>query len=240
MTSPSDAPPVDLDLGQVLGGGAEEDDAVDVPTQAAIWAAVSGELSDDDLRELLARARAEPGVAEAWRVARSVHAEVVSESLSPQVNENVAAEVIVGPSSWWRRHGPTGLGLAAVGALAAAALLWVAPPAAPSDGGPTAGGPMRAETSLIQNQAEPGAVLDPDGAVLAWSASEPGGRYSVTVMTDNLAPIARVGGLTEPRWTVPADVLASLPPGTVVLWRVEVQLPDGRRHRSPTFEGVLP
>ncbi len=206
------------------------DTAVDDATAAAIWSAVEGTCSADELRTLLQRAREEPAVAEAWRVAQAVFAEVVAEPEAAP-NDAPAAEVVAGPAHWWRRPAVVGIGAAV--AMAAAVLLFVQPPDLPTDGGPS-----RAETAeLASTLSSPD--LPRDHAVLRWTATEEGSIYSVTVTTDALATVAQTGGLRTAEWQIPAETLAQFPAGTIVFWRVEALLPNGTRHRSATFEGVL-
>jgi hypothetical protein len=202
---------------------AEVDDA----TTDAIWRAVEGSCAAEELGALLRRAREEPAVAEAWRMAQAVHAEVVDEA-----NEAApSGEVVAGPTHWWRRPAVVGMGTAV--ALAAAVLLVVQTGEVPREGGP-----MRAETAELASTLS-STELPRDHAILRWTATDDGSVYSVTVTTDALQPVAQTGGLRTPEWQIPADTLAAFPVGTVVLWRVEALLPDGTRHRSATFEGVL-
>ncbi len=202
---------------------AEVDDA----TTDAIWRAVEGSCAAEELGALLRRAREEPAVAEAWRMAQAVHAEVVDEA-----NEAApSGEVVAGPTHWWRRPAVVGMGAAV--ALAAAVLLVVQTGEVPREGGP-----MRAETAELASTLS-STELPRDHAILRWTATDDGSVYSVTVTTDALQPVAQTGGLRTPEWQIPVDTLTAFPVGTVVLWRVEALLPDGTRHRSATFEGVL-
>lgn len=211
---------------------------LDPETTDQIWRAVRGELGGPELVALLDRVRQEPDLAEAWRVARAVSEELVDPAPeqpvsadAPPTTADAPGQLVEGPASWWR--------VAAVGgALAAAALALLVvrtPPPAPS---PEAG-PMRAAETVVTSALDSKA-LDRARPELRWSSAGPGASYSVTVTTDTLQPVARTGGLSETHWTLPADSVAALAAGTVLLWRVEAQLPDGSRHRSPTFEAVLP
>lgn len=204
----------------------------DDETIDAVWRAVSGEATAEELQSLLVRVRSEPAVAEAWRMAREVHSAVESPARDAAP---ARSKVVRGPwvASVFRR-GAAGVGLGAMVAMAAAALLFVIPVEQPGGSGV-----LRAEQIHIDNVGVPAGVLDRASPVLRWSQLEAGTRYTVTVTTDSLVAVARVGGLDVAEWSIPASELAELPADTVLLWRVEATLPDGTKHRSATFDAVL-
>ena len=199
-------------------------------TLEAVWRAVSGEATVEEVQALLARVRAEPAVAEAWRTAREVQGAVES---TADVHEDEPSTVVRGPAHWWQ--GPASVGMGSVVAMAAVAAMYVVP-MQQRTGADVA---MRADAVRIDNTLLYAGVLQRSDAVLRWSQLEDGTRYTVTVTTDALAPVARAGALEAAEWTIPTDQLAELPAGTVLLWRVEATLPDGSKHRSATFDAVL-
>lgn len=238
MSGP-ESPPDDRGLirafSTVEGTTGDRAEALDPDTMDQIWRAVRGELPAPELVALLERVRQEPDLAEAWRVARAVSEELVDPAPDAvtvgATPEPETGQLVRGPASWWR--------VAAVGGALAAAALALFVVQAPAPAPPPEAGPMRAAETVLSSALD-SAELDRSQPELAWSSAGPGATYSVTVTTDRLQPVARTGGLAETRWTLPAASVAPLPPGAVLLWRVEALLPDGSRHRSPTFEAVLP
>jgi hypothetical protein len=205
------------------------DGALSDETQDQIWRAAAGDLSGAPLSALLARVRSEPAVAEAWRVARAMQQEVPQDT--PVDDHAIAAAPVVlrGPARWWRSAAlATGI------AAAAAAVLVVLPPESVDHSTP------RGATDITLTAETPADVpLPRDAAILRWSGAPTGSTQSVTLTTRDLDPVASVGGLQVSEWTVPSDRLAPLAAGTALLWRVEVQLPDGGRVRSATFHATV-
>ena len=85
-------------------------------------------------------------------------------------------------------------------------------------------------------------LLVPDGHSLSRGSFDlhwrglPEARYEVHLTDLNLQPVATVWDLEQPNWQVPEGHLASLSPGTVLLWQVFAYLPDGRRIDSATWQ----
>ena len=77
------------------------------------------------------------------------------------------------------------------------------------------------------------ASLPRTACVLRWS--DLGARYSVSVLSNDLRPLASADGLERPEFAVPPDALATVPAGGGIVWSVEARWPDGRRLASPTF-----
>jgi hypothetical protein len=202
---------------------------VNEATLSMVWKAVSGSTSPADLASVLEQVRREPAVAEAWRVARSVRAELDDEEPARVERQG---KVVLGPAHWWR--GAAGMGIGTVMAMAAVVVMYVVPMS--ENRGPVA---MRADVLGIENTLVYAGSVDRDHAVLRWTALPEGTVYTVTVTTDLLARVARGGALDKPEWVIPGPQLSALPDGTVLLWRVEATLPDGSKHRSATFDVVL-
>jgi hypothetical protein len=118
---------------------------------------------------------------------------------------------------------------------AAAALLLVALPLVPWRRGP--------EPVITRTQSQPqirpllpeSAPLSRQNALLRWSDLGAGVRYSVTILTKDLSPLASAERLERPEYAVPADALARVPAGGEIVWSVEARWPDGRRLVSSTF-----
>lgn len=194
------------------------DTVVDEELAARVFDAVEGRLPPAELAALLTRARLEPAVAEAWRLAQAIHAEVVGVKEAP----------VARPRQRRRWHA----GLAA-GALAAAVGLFALRPA--PDPAPS---PIRGTRQGLESRLR-GDLLDRRDPTLTWEPGPEGCTYAVTVTNSELQPIARAGGLAEPRFLLATEVLAEMTEGSVLLWRVEATLPDGARLRSTTHRAVL-
>jgi hypothetical protein len=235
--SPTDPTDADLRAAFAAREPDDADPALDEETLDAIWAAAAGAADAETRAALLARARAEPAVAEAWRMAHAVNSELrgapaleAEDTGAPRAEDAEPPKVVQGPASWWRHPAVVVGGLAA--AAAAALFLQIRT-------GPPDVDPMRADTPAISTPLDATTPLPRDAATLRWSGAAEGSTYRVTLTTAELAPVASVGGLLAPTWTVPPASLEPLPAGTRLLWRVEARDPEGSRQRSPTFEAVL-
>jgi len=88
-------------------------------------------------------------------------------------------------------------------------------------------------------------LLNPDRPLprasfrLRWTPGPVGSRYSVLVAHENLSPIARAQGLEVPEFTVEERLLADLPSGSRVVWRVSAEPPGAPALASPTFVTAL-
>ena len=88
-------------------------------------------------------------------------------------------------------------------------------------------------TQIVHLLIPDGQILTRDRLALRWQGLE-GARYDVHVMTTNLDEIAVVADLSTSELRLSENELAGLEAGTVLLWRVEAYLPDGRRISSLT------
>jgi hypothetical protein len=70
---------------------------------------------------------------------------------------------------------------------------------------------------------------------LRWTPGPAGSRYSVLVARENLAPITQERGLASPEFLVEERLLANLPPGSRVVWRVWAEPPGAPALASPSF-----
>jgi len=192
----------------------------DCADTARIWAAARGELPPAEAQTLVDHALACPACGVAWRLAREVS------SGSGQL----AGTLTTPPAP---RHGWTAAHWAAVAAAVIAAVLipvgvheWRAP-------GPSAYRAQDQET--IRPLVPEGAVLPRDSFVLRWTGGPPGTRYSVRLVRSDLGTLTEAKGLDATEYLAPADALGDLASGTVLYWRVEAHLPDGRQFVSDTF-----
>lgn len=140
-------------------------------------------------------------------------------------------------SAGWSR---TWLALAAT--LAGVALLltvWrssggIAPPHDLTEQERTAAHDVQVE-SLVPGQIERAALEN--GFEFRWRIvpEQPGARYQFTLSTRALTVLQSATDLKTPTQRAPAALFNRLEPPTVVLWRVDVLLPDGRLIAGPTF-----
>jgi len=189
------------------------------PDPGRIWDAVHATLARDEAHAVVRHVADCPSCAAAWRLAMTDPARASGPGAG-------------GP----RARGGVGRGVA-VAALAAAAalavLVWLgaperrsALPAAEFRDTAPAG-----IASLIPD----GTVLPRAAPVLRWTAAGPDARYRVELSLDDLTPLAVEHALVEPAWEIPAAVLARVPPGSTIVWRVEARLADGGTVTSPAF-----
>jgi hypothetical protein len=235
----SAVPPEDQRLREAFAAIAVEDtDTVSEADDDAIWDAIRGDLDAGRVAELAERIAADPAFAEKWRVAMEF-----VESASADEEETVDAFALqsaadlddAGPAGA-PANGPRYLRWVVVGASVAAAVVltwWLrtpqtsAPPSNPRQ--------MRAsDGDEIQSSIGEGPVSRV-GAKLAWSEVPGAERYEVFVTTEALQQLVSVTDLTTPMLPLDAEVVADVPTGGTILWRVEAVMPDGTRRQSTTF-----
>jgi hypothetical protein len=180
-----------------------------------IWLAVSGELPADERRELVERLATDPACAEAWRVAH-------------ELRRNLPTALVHERRPAWRSA--PWLAAAAAVLLIAASVVFVS--RRDQSGDTTFRDPGRpAIASLV-----PTDRALPKGAFqLRWSPGPQDSRYQVRVTTEDLRLLTTVADLTRPEVVIDPARLADVPPGSRILWQVEVTLPSGERVSSPTF-----
>lgn len=189
------------------------------PSPERIYDAVRGKLPPAELRAIVEHLAECPDCAEEWRLAVAFEEEggasapaVPSQRGFPRLVA-VAATVLVallGVGLWWTTfRAPEAPVYRAAG-----------------------------DAEIVSLLAE-GDPLDRDEPVLRWEVAEPeaadGTTYDLLVTTADLEMVAEASDLPEPRYEIPSEALAELPPGTGLLWRVEALSPDGSRVTSPTF-----
>jgi hypothetical protein len=125
-----------------------------------------------------------------------------------------------------------GLGLLAAAAVIVVAVLTV-PTRPPADSLRAPGG------VTLESQLPGGKPLARDRCVLRWSGGPPGTLYAVEVAREDLTVLLRAEAVEESEYRIPGNVLASLPPGATLFWRVEAVLPDAKRIESPVFRATL-
>jgi hypothetical protein len=206
--------------------------AEDCPSPETIWSAVRGELSPQALREVVDHTARCAACAEDWRLAVEVNrTDATQEETAPA---ELPANVVVG------RFGRLGNWRTAATAAALAAGLLIAvgiyrEAVVPSPSTYREPGPQTPVRSLLPA----GQALPREAAVLRWTPLAGATSYDVSVSTEDLKPVASAHGQTATEYRLPEDALASLPPGTRLLWLVDAVFPDGHRVTSPTFTTPL-
>ncbi|ANM29310.1 hypothetical protein ABI59_06450 [Acidobacteria bacterium Mor1] len=192
-----------------------------------VWKATRGELPSDQTRELINRSITEPELAEAFRLAAEIQKEMPAE-----------------PAAAGGARSGFGSRLAALGAVAAAviAVVLLLPVLRGPDSPASGAGEVqfRNDAELVLASPQDGGIeLRRDALELTWTAGPEGTRYDLEIAGVDLAVLHRAEGLTETRYTVPADAVAGVEPGDRLLWGIEATEPDGSRTTSRTFVVVL-
>ncbi|TVQ90281.1 MAG: hypothetical protein EA397_13060 [Deltaproteobacteria bacterium] len=207
------------------------------PDPERIWDALDGELSPEEVGELIDLTQQSPEWAEAWRLAvemrrdlgMPIGAEPPSEETSHDEDDDATsvdhaelgvrsdapdAEVIPllrRPSTW---VGAAGLAVAALALLAILPALQPHAPDAPTLYRATKGTPIELLTPADQ-------ALPRDAFELIWSI--PNGdelSFDVVITDEDLGVIHSARDLQADRLRVPPAALSDLNPGTRLLWRV--------------------
>jgi hypothetical protein len=195
----------------------------DCPAPELLWDAMRAELPVERRQEVVDHVAGCLACAEAWRLAIEIDPDPRPVSAAPA-------------PSWfatffeWRALAP----LAAVLVVAVGGLLFLRGPDGTHDPGYRQPGSEAIRSLLPEDEPVSRADLR-----LRWSPGPEGTRYDVRVTTESLENIASARSLVEASFVVPESALESLPPGSRLLWQVQMRLPDGERRDSPTFVTLL-
>jgi hypothetical protein len=185
-----------------------------------IWLAVSGDLSPAERRDLVERTAADPGCAEAWRVA--------SEMWRVSQARAVGGSAVAAPGLT-RRWTPRWLAMAA-------ALLLISAIGVLSLRNQRSGDEFRAAPGFVVESLVPAdTALPRDAFRLRWTPGPDGSRYQVRATTEDLQVLATAADLTVPEFVVESGALSRVPRGASVFWQVDVSQPNGERLTSSTF-----
>ena len=196
------------------------------PSPETIWAAVRGELSPRELRKVVEHTAVCAACAEDWRLA----AELVRQSAAAA--ETTPGKVLQGRFGRWRP-------LAAAAAALAAGLLIVVGLYRTGTLGPGQPAYREAESETIRSLVAKDQALPRQGAVLRWSPVPGAESYEVRISTEDLRLVLTAQRSNSASYSIPESALASLPPGSKLLWQVDAVFPDGTRRSSPTFSAVV-
>jgi hypothetical protein len=215
-----------------LEGDVRERESVD---PERIWAAVHGELAPEECAEIVDRLHLDPALALEWRLALALREPELAEPAKPAANDR----------SYARSFGYVG----ALGLLAAAALLLIVLPSEPDpprergtpiELGDGSGGQLReaqTEAAIASELREP--ELSAAAFELRWTPVPGALRYELQLTTEALDPVFAAPDLSDNHALVPASALASLDPGTELVWRVIAVMPDGQRRSSAALSVTL-
>jgi len=191
------------------------------PAPERIWAAVSGELNPEAVRQVVDHTAQCLDCSLAWRVALEVRREDAADvphavgTIRPAVRRSLLV--------------PGGFGLAA----AAIALVLLRSPFMHPDQRGHADVERGAKRPLVSLTA-PG-VQHRDAVLLRWSPASEAERYSVTVMNSSLQVLYRGFGLATPELRIPPEAFSGQPSPARLLWSVEATLAGGRTIESDVF-----
>ncbi len=181
------------------------------PRSERIWEAVAGELGPAETAEMVEHIAVCAACGEAWRLARE---------LAPKASGEEA------PATGGRQARWVPL---AASLVLAAGLAWQL-------GSGSREEPVERGTAIgVESLVRDGAALPRGSFTLAWKPGPPGTLYDLALTTVDLEMVDQVRDLTQPRYRVPASQLEALPKYSKLLWRVEMELPDGRQVASPAF-----
>jgi hypothetical protein len=195
------------------------------PEAETLWQAVRRELSHERIRQIGLHVTTCAECAEDWRLAREVAREVPADVIPFEQS----ARPLSRARQWW-----IGGTLAAAAALVLFAVLL---PGGPTSV-PTGQGILRGAEEIIAPARDLATPLTRESCTLRWQGPTDS-RWEIRVATDDLRVIAEAHDLKAPEFTVPAQALADLPPGTKIVWQVHANLPDGRRLASRSFVQTL-
>ena len=191
------------------------------PSSGEIWDTVSAEHQHPRFSSILDHIAACPACASTWRLARDLGARAVTADATGALAATKAAGW-----RWWGVRGA--VAAAAVVMLVLAAELFRQAPSEPVLRAPQA--------PIVRSLLDDKTALPRNDAVLRWSTvGDEATRYSVRVLDQDLRPLASARHLDLPEYLIPAEALAGLPSGEMVLWQVDAILPDGSRQSSDTF-----
>ena len=194
----------------------------DCPAPEQLWAAVSGNLSLEELRQTTTHTARCAECSEALRIALELQ----------RAAARPAAPGVVVPLRARRQRllAFSGAGLLAAGL---AAVVLVHGRDLPSSA-LTRDAERGEAAAAIASRTPPG--RQPRNEVhLRWTAYPNALHYNVSVMTPSLQLLHRALGVSTTDFKVPPEALSGQPAGARLLWSVEAALPDGRIVESAVF-----
>lgn len=207
----------------------------DAPSPDELWAAAHGEYDARRALQVVDRALADPVAWEEWRLMQAFEQAlaVQTEGGEEHAANDDPSDASGDDQGRWRERGWITVGVGLAAALVAVISMKAATEVRPV---------VVDDAAIYRDEAREGprSLLGPDPTLpreafeLRWEPGPEGVRYELQVSTEQPRLLLHRRGLTEARLVVPAEVLAPVPAGAPVLWRVEEIHDDGRR-RSATF-----
>lgn len=199
------------------------------PPSETIYAAVAGELSPANTRDMVEHVARCSDCEEAWRLAKAIFEQEAANNSFVRDAEKLSHRSTF--SQWATLHPRA--------SIAASILLCSV----------IGFGMFKADLFIPQHQvtlrdgsqiqqaiiAESAASLTRERFILRWSPADVSARYNVRLTDASLTPIWSAMGLSEPSAQVPSQTLANITAGSSLFWQVDV-IVDGRTTTSsPTF-----
>lgn len=182
------------------------------PEPGRIWDAVHATLPPAEARGVVRHVAVCPSCSADWRLA-----------MADPARASTAASVRRPPALAWT---------AAAAAVAALVILGWLGVREPGTGAPAF---RDAQAIEIRSLVPEDLALSRDRAVLRWTPAGPGASYRIELSLDDLTPLAVEHALTEPQYEVSPELLERVPPGSLLVWRVEARLAGGEIVVSPAF-----
>lgn len=186
--------------------------------------AARGALAPEQLGAIVDHVSTCPACAEAWQLA----VDLAHESLDRI--EPPAARAFASPRAWW-----IWTSLAAAAVVVAAVVVFPQLRAGWTRTPSTQDAYRTAPTDMVRSLLADGQPLPRNHVLLRWSPVGQGATYSVDVATEDLTTLDRAVNLTTNEYLVPERALATLAPGTKLIWQVQATLLDGRSIKSRSF-----
>lgn len=189
---------------------------VNCPEPERLWAAISGELSVEELRGVVDHSAQCGECSEALRVARELKL-----ATAPADTTSLKR---------WSPNPKWLVGLA----LAAGVAGLVVVNAKQNQTLPGAVAERGGEEPSVHS-ALPQAPQSRKALVLRWVPYPHARRYNVTLATTDLHVLLERAGVESTELAIPAETLSTVSPGTRLVWRVEAMLENGRTVESAAF-----
>jgi hypothetical protein len=189
----------------------------DCPPAERLWLSAREELDPEEREEIILHNARCTACALGWRIAHDLARE--GQAARPTTDER---------QKGWRRWPSLALA-ATVVVVAGLGVTWLTQRSGPPEALRTQQG------ERIENALDEAVALPREDLVLRWTGGAEGTVYQVRVTDESLDTVVEESGLQEPQLRLDPDLLAQLPPGSRLYWRVTARLPDGRALDSDTF-----
>ena len=196
----------------------ESASSADCLPDETIWNAVHDELGVAEMRRILDHTAGCAACAESWRMAHAVSSEsgIRKTGASPAFPRRAV------------------FALSAVAATILLALL-IAPTLNDWPGSIPADEFRDASAVRLESRLDETEIFSRNALQLRWTGGPEGTLYTVEIVDENLAVLARSEPQEPTEYTVPPDALEGLAADATLYWRVDAVLPDATRISSGVF-----